>query len=425
MKLLKKLRKEDKIVLKAHGSSMQPIILSGDVVYLKKTSFHKLVVNDIVLVSKNSRYKIHRIVYKTEKYLVTQGDNATQADGKIFPRNIYGRVYAIKRGNIVVEPDNFYLMQSTIYLKEVLKILQDFEREKVKYVILKGLPLTLYCFRKHPSRIYADCDILTSRDHLANVERLLNVNGFRKYETSFTNIHKFLKDKITEISFYKVIQNIPVVIDLHLEPSFLMNQVGNLQFLYPQQLIDQMMTNFLENRERVLVMRQWIYFLSPPDLIMYLLLHFFHHNFTGIYRLEFIDKVIRVFSKKERIFCDVIDRINQHKVGNFVYPVFLLLKKYYGTPFPMQFFPKVELRNKGIRSTLNRLNSQNVFTNAGRLESGVTRFLTIFNLSPEPSYKKLRVFLNPQVIFSIFWVLYKKTSIVFLRNIKLIYLSFL
>ena len=76
--------------------SMSPKINRGDVVFVKQISFDKLKVGDIVTVKfENSDSTFtHRIVEidKNDNEFYTQGDNATEKDGKSKAENIIGKV---------------------------------------------------------------------------------------------------------------------------------------------------------------------------------------------------------------------------------------------------------------------------------------------------------------------------------------------
>jgi signal peptidase I len=149
-----------KIPLKSTGQSMLPILYENDIVYFKKISFSKIKVNDLIVFKMKSKLITHRVVYKTNKYLITKGDNNPASDGKIYPRKILGKVYKIKRNGQTFNPETFYLLQSTNYFQEIVKIKNEFDKKNINYVFLKGLPLHLYFEGSHPQRLYADCDVL-------------------------------------------------------------------------------------------------------------------------------------------------------------------------------------------------------------------------------------------------------------------------
>jgi Peptidase S24-like. len=158
-KIFKKLLHLKTLPLKSTGQSMLPILRPNDIVYFKKIPFLKIKVNDLIIFKKKNQLITHRVIYKTKKYLITKGDNNPNSDGKIYPKQILGRVYQVKRNGQIFKPETFYLIQSTHYFSEIVKIKNEFDKENINYVFLKGLPLHLYFEGTHPKRLYADCDV--------------------------------------------------------------------------------------------------------------------------------------------------------------------------------------------------------------------------------------------------------------------------
>jgi len=144
------LKKQKQFSLKSQGSSMLPLLQANDVIYYRQTTFSRCKTNDLIMAKKNGQLFTHRVIYKTKKYLITKGDNNLQSDGKIYPRQIIAKVYQIKRNGKIFHPENLYLFQSTLYFQEIVKIKRAFEKEKIDFVFLKGLPLHLYFKGKHP-----------------------------------------------------------------------------------------------------------------------------------------------------------------------------------------------------------------------------------------------------------------------------------
>jgi len=64
-----------------------------------------------------------------------------ESDGKIHPQQIIRKVYQVKRDGRIFDPESLYLLQSTLYFQEIVKIKKAFEREGIGFVFLKGLPL--------------------------------------------------------------------------------------------------------------------------------------------------------------------------------------------------------------------------------------------------------------------------------------------
>jgi len=388
---LNQLKKRKTFSLQADGESMLPILHPKDLVNYQKISFSKIKINDIVFVLKKLQSFTHRVIYKTSKYLVTKGDNNLESDGKIYPRQIIGKITSVKRKNTIIDPEMLYLIQSSLYFKEIVKIISAFEKNEVNYVFLKGLLVHLYYEKTHPRRIYQDADVLIDKPDYKTAIKILTKFGYKSTDSSLSLTQKKLKDKTVEISFYKLVNGFPVVFDIHLEPAFMMTQIGSLEALYPQKLIDKLTNEFLKNKQQLTINNQQFSILSPPNLIIYLSLHFFHHNFTGAFRLELLDKVIRrTMSLRPCLAGETISSlINQYRLQNFVFPVFRLLKKYYNTPTMKQW----------NNETMEQYSKINIFYDESRLTSGIKRFFLLFSLSPLPFYRKILVFFNPQVIY--------------------------
>lgn len=382
-KIFEQLKKRGFFSLLADGESMLPLLHSKDLVSYKKISYSKIKVNDIILVFKNNLAFTHRVIYKTDKYLVTKGDNNLKSDCRVSPKQIIGKVSTVKRKNKIFDPEMLYLIQSSIYFKEIVKIVRAFEKNNINYVFLKGLPIHLYYEKTHPRRIYQDADVLIDKQNFESAKKILIKSGYKLSDSFFSPIQKKMRDKIVEISFYKLVNGFPVVFDIHLEPAFLMTQIGNLEALYPQQLIDQLTKELLKTKKVVKINGETFFILNTNYLILYLCLHFFHHNFTGAFRLELIDKIIKKSPK------NLLKKINkledQYRLTNFVDPVFLLLKKYHHTPLP-----------------------SSIFDDEDRLTAGISRFKNIFLSSLQPLYIKIFVFFDPKVIYMVYFALKSK-----------------
>ena len=404
--IFKQLRKRKTFSLQADGESMVPLLHPRDLVNYQKISFSKIKTNDLILVFKKNQAFTHRVIYKTDIYLITKGDNNLESDGRILPQQIIGKVTSVKRQSKIFDPEMIYLIQSSLYFKEIVKIIEAFEKNKVNYVFLKGLPIHLYFEKTHPRRLYLDADVLIDKSHYEIATEILKKFGYKLADSSLSPTQKKLKDKTVEISFYKLINGFPVVFDIHLEVAFMMTQIGNLDALYPQKLIDQLTEEFLKEKKKVIINGFGFHILSPVNLIIYLALHFFHHNFTGAFRLELLDKVIR---KCHPAKGGISKLINEYHLQNFISPVFRLLKKYYNTPLPVPFLKTMEQFNN---LTMKQYLKINIFSTS----AGVRRFFLLFSLSPFPIFKKILVFFNPQVIYLIVFILNSKLKML-LKNV--------
>ena len=395
------------MIIKTFGDSMYPLLIDGDVLYLKRINFSQTKVNDIITVKNSTKYFTHRIIYKGKDYLITKGDGNHFFDKKVLPKNVIGIVKKVKRQNIILNTEQIYLLQSTVYFKEIIKIKKILEKNKIEIVFLKGLPLHLYYEETHPKRIYADCDILIYPKDFPKVKSLLKKFGYKKLEDDLSDYHKKLKGKDSEISFIKVLNGFHVVFDIHFEIVFMMTQLGELNHLYPQRKIYQLSKEFMEDKKIINIMGESFPILSTTNLIIYLCLHLFHHNFKGAYRLELISKII---GKGKIDYSEMKLTVKKYNLQNFIFPCFLLLNKYYKTKIDEKFLNEIKPDKKALSYIKKEVLNSDIFNEEERIGSGVKRFKMIFFLSPNPLFKKLFVFLNSEVIYSVLWVFYKRLN---------------
>lgn len=406
--ILSLIRSQSYFPLKSQGKSMQPILFDNDIVYFKKTTFSKIKVNDFVVFYQKKKIICHRVIYKTDGYLITKGDNALSSDGKIYPRQILGRVYRVKRNGQFFDPQTLYLIQSTHYFNEIVKIKNEFDRQKINYLFLKGLPLHLYFEGEHPKRLYADCDVLIDQKDFNRAQKILYRFGYQKSDTALSTLQKKLKDKEVENAYWRTINNFSVIFDLHTEVVFMMTQLGKLDQLYPQQLINQLTAEFLTTKKKIKINDEQFLILHFEFLILYLALHLFHHNFQGSFRFQFFDTVIRKSKLNTKDWQKIAQITAGYKLNNFVYPVFYLAKKYYQTPIPNYFLNQIKPSSPLANKLINKLTLNSILTEEPRLKAGVNRFKNLFFLSPNPLWKKIFVFFNPQVVYSVFFVVFNR-----------------
>lgn len=399
--LIKPLLSKESFHLRSEGDSMRPMLLAGDIIYFKKMPFKKIESGDVVLARIKSDLFIHRVVFKNPKFLITKGDNNLFIDGKVYSKNYLALVYGIKRDNRLINIETAYFLQSATYMTEILKVKEALEEAKINFLFLKGLPLYLFFTKRHPKRIYSDCDLLIDKGEYQKVKKILTSLG---YEQSVHSPSSKLKDSGPEITFVKNTKGLPVTLDIHLEAVFMMMQLGRLEFLYQQKKIDQLSKQLLENKRFISINGQVFPILSSEYLIFYLLLHLFHHNFNGSYRYDLIAKIL----KKERVDWELFGNIvKSYKLEGFVYPTMLLLKKYYQTKLPKIVLGNITSFEREYKKLVKMVLKEDIFSDDSRLEAGVKRFFYLFLLSPSPIFIKILTFLNPQVIYLIFRTIFK------------------
>lgn len=409
-KAIEVIKKNKKI--KAFGNSMQSILHDGDVVYFKKINFSHIKVNDVICFKRRSVIVTHRVIYKKKSYVVTKGDNNPISDGKVMPDNILGRVVSAKRDGQIFNIDDIYLFQSSIYFEEIKKIVRILNEERIDFVILKGLPVHLFLEKKHPRRLYADCDILVAKKDALRVIKLFKKENYGPLDFSLSEKHKTLRDKVVEESYGKTINGLPVVFDIHYEAAFMMTQLGSLNFLYPQKLLMGFTKALLDNKKNVQIEGIPFPLLSLEDQILYLFLHLFHHNFRGTYRYDILVKILD--SKFDAYQLAKI--VTEYQLTNFVYAGLMLLQKYYPNENYRKLLGLLTVSKTVEKYVVINVLLAKIFDDEDRVGGGVRRFLLLFYLSPRPILLRLMVCLNRQVLYSIYWVFINKSRQIILQN---------
>ena len=82
----------------AHGVSMLPSILPGDMMVVRKAHFSEIRAGDVVLYARNECFFAHRVISTdSQEKLITRGDALAFADSPIGERELLGRVVSIIR----------------------------------------------------------------------------------------------------------------------------------------------------------------------------------------------------------------------------------------------------------------------------------------------------------------------------------------
>jgi signal peptidase I len=98
------LRSGGRIRIRALGTSMLPTIFPGDILHLESTPRNELAVGDVVLVKREKKIVIHRLVSNASRRWVTRGDAVPQDDSAVENEEFLGRVTRIDRGSRSIEP---------------------------------------------------------------------------------------------------------------------------------------------------------------------------------------------------------------------------------------------------------------------------------------------------------------------------------
>ena len=390
--------------IKTIGQSMFPFLQHGDVIYYRQILYEDIKTNDIIVVKSRKSYFTHRVIFKNDDYIVTKGDNNPFPDRKVMREQIVGKVYQIKRKGKVVRLVHLYLLQSILYFKEIKLINSFLRKNNFKFLFLKGLPLHLHYEKRHPQRIYADCDVFVDKSERNNIENIFYKLGYKKL-TEKSMMSGISANPKPETNYYKVVNGVRVVFDVHFEPAFMMTKLYINHRFYDLKLFNSLTGHLLKSRREIKVNRNSFSILKSVELVAYLALHFFHHNYRGIYRLELIKEIIdKEFSSEK--WRQLGKFILQYKLQNFVFPVFILLKDYYSVSVPRAFLSKISPKHLFNVFLMSRINST-VFTNQNRFQAGIERFLLLLTLSPQPLYQRLMVFTDFAVVLLALRLVYK------------------
>ena len=94
------------IRLQALGASMLPSIWPGDVLVVESKTGQEIVSGNIVLVARDCRFFVHRLVGRLGSHWITRGDCMPQNDPPSAAPELLGKVSAIHRGRRVLIPQS-------------------------------------------------------------------------------------------------------------------------------------------------------------------------------------------------------------------------------------------------------------------------------------------------------------------------------
>jgi hypothetical protein len=92
------------IRLQALGTSMLPSIWPGDVLSIESKAREEIVPGHIVLVARDRRFFVHRLIEKRNSQWITRGDSLSQNDAPATEVQVLGKVSTIHRKSRVISP---------------------------------------------------------------------------------------------------------------------------------------------------------------------------------------------------------------------------------------------------------------------------------------------------------------------------------
>lgn len=409
------------ILLSDSGSITHPFLRKRDVLYYKRIDISKIQIGDFVVLNNHNHGNINKsqtttcVLYKTRNSLYVEDVIDSSRTLKISSHSIIGRVYKIERNGKCITPDMLYLIQSTRYLHEINRLVSQFHEQKISYLFLKGLILHLIYEKSFPRRRFADFDLLLKKSDFEMVHKILTHLGYVRCDNSISSPKNQSSDISVEITYMQKHPVLPVFVDIHFEPVFLMTQIHSLDVLYGHDSIQKLSNLFFQTKRLVCVRGSRVAILSTPCLIVYLALHLFHHNFQGYFRLELISKICESIKETDRdkIWGKIAEIIKSYQLENFTYGTFLRLHKYFPASTSKKYLKKLKPNDfHKAKYIANFLNSNDIHVRRGRLREGIQLFVNIFQLSPHRFATKLRIFFRRDIInmiiFSTFLRIRKK-----------------
>lgn len=171
-------------------------------------------------------------------------------------------------------------MKQKVYEKEIVQIIYLFEKNNIRYAILKGLHMVKQVYEEAPFvRDYNDIDILVERKSLDSVAILLNSLGFRQgsYMEKSRTIREFSREeKIKMCLFTHQVMGYTKVTRTG-ENCFIINMDINFSIFEGGLKKDRISTEaLLEKREKYFLTPEVTYYsLNNQDTIVQLIYHIY------------------------------------------------------------------------------------------------------------------------------------------------------
>ena len=141
------LKKSNKLRFRALGSSMFPIIRSGDLVTIKPFETTNLVLGDIILFKNNDKFFLHRIIKKINSnnslIFITKGDFLSSSDPYIDSEQVLGKLITLERDKRVINFNSHWMVKQGSFHVLTQSLLYPILR-----VLVETLSLSLKIKRK-------------------------------------------------------------------------------------------------------------------------------------------------------------------------------------------------------------------------------------------------------------------------------------
>jgi len=389
-----KMNKNKTCLYQVVGNSMFPVLKDDDVITTEYTPLKKIQINDIIAIRKGGGIVIHRVVYKSSGkswVIYTHGDNNDFIDQGSHLKDIIGKVAAVNRNGKTHSVSEYEKKKSTVYQREIEMLITAFAQKEISYIFLKGLPLYLFYSQSPTLKSYQDCDILIKKEAVLKVIKQMNEWGYVQTEKNKPYQH--------EITFYKVINSVKVVFDIHVELGLGMRIIGPLYELYPKQTAEQFSNELLKSIRMVMVppFKTKVPLPVAEMLILFLFQHLFRHNFMGASRYGLISEIVQ---KEQVDYKKFVSNVRQYKLSKYIFPGVAIYNKLFFPKIPQNVVSQLGLEAK--KCSPEKKKTWSTYLSKGtRDERGIKKFINIFLLSPEPFKHKIRIFIKPYLYIGI------------------------
>lgn len=123
-----------------YGESMKPLINPGDQLVIKPVAISSVMVGEIVVFKKKSKYISHRVLWRYKNKLHVKGDNSREFDSPIGPHQLLGKLISTKssRGVIKFNSKKSLKMRYYYWLCSWIVFLLPVTGYKVALLLVRG-----------------------------------------------------------------------------------------------------------------------------------------------------------------------------------------------------------------------------------------------------------------------------------------------
>lgn len=306
----KSLRNHGSVRVRLEGKSMEPLIHNGTALEIKATKFDDIGVSEIIAFKKRGRVVVHQCIYRSKLYLVTWGVNNNFSDGRVYYKNILGKVSL---------PLNTGLYNHLL-LSEATRLNISLKKIKANPIWMKGPIYSKYLFGYFLNYKTPDLDVLIDRHKFDVTKKYLLKCGYKMEKKSPSRVRSL---PYKEISFIKVVGEVKIKLDLHL-----IAVRCTFQKIFPQPLEPWRM--ILVNDElirRPIKFKGFCLFNDTSSLIHLCLNLMFHHAGRGIWEHVRMAKLVEkgdVDWHRFELF------LKEFQLTNYVYFPLLWSKRMFG-----------------------------------------------------------------------------------------------